>query len=360
MTPRPVPHTPAVRAASHQLRAALLALLGLLVLAVGAIPAMAASATVARGETLSHVAARHGVSVASLAAANGIRNPNLVVAGTVLRVPAGGSAAGAGSGTGGSYRVRAGDTLSGIAARAGVSQSALMSANGIRNANLVVAGTVLRLPGGSSVASTPSGGGGASWGGSATVRAGDTLSAIAARHGVSASSIAAANGLRDPNSIRAGQRLRVPGSGGGAGGGTGHATVGNGEWYPRSAVPALIASAAARHGVDPALARAVAWQESGWNNTLTSHARAIGIMQVLPETAAWVGPSLVGRTLNPYSARDNVEAGVAYLGWLLRQTGSTRQAVMGYYQGLRSLRTRGPYDDSLVYARAVLAHYGRV
>jgi LysM repeat protein len=349
MTPRTGQHASALRPRTV-IALLLLAALAALAQAAGA---RGATATVAPGETLSHVAARHGVSVGALAAANGIRNPDMVVAGTRLSIPGGGSSGTAGA-TGGAYRVRAGDTLSSIAARHGVSQSALMSANGIRNPNLVVAGTLLRLPGGSAAAG---GGSGAAWGGSVTVRAGDTLSSIAARHGVGQAAMASANGLADPNSIRIGQTLRVPGA---ASAGSGAAAVGTGEWYPRSSVPALIAGAAARHGVDPGLARAVAWQESGYNNTLTSHARAIGIMQVLPETAAWVGPSLVGRRLNPYSARDNVEAGVAYLGWLLRQTGSTRHAVMAYYQGLRSLRARGPFDDTLAYARAVLAHHGRV
>ncbi len=118
--------------------------------------------------------------------------------------------------SGGVHVVRSGETLASIARQYGVSASALARANGIANPDLIRVGQRLVIPGGSS---------GGSSGGSAprptsrtyTVRAGDTLNAIAQRFGVSAASIAAANGLANPNSIRIGMVLRIPGgSGGGA------------------------------------------------------------------------------------------------------------------------------------------------
>ncbi len=105
-----------------------------------------------------------------------------------------------------SYTIRSGDTLSGIAARYRTTVSALAAANGIRNPNLIRAGATLRIPGASSPA--PSGGGG---GGTYTVRSGDTLGAIAARYRTSVSTLASLNGIRNVNLIHVGQRLRLPG-----------------------------------------------------------------------------------------------------------------------------------------------------
>src|SRR5690606_39252201 len=135
-------------------------------------PAPSGSVTVRSGDTLSGIAARNGVGLADLIAANPqIRNPNLIYPGQTVHLPGGGG----GGGAGGDVTVRSGDTLSGIAARNGVSLGALLAANPqIRNPDLIHPGQVVRLPGG--------GGGG---GGEVTVRSGDTLSGIAARNGVS-------------------------------------------------------------------------------------------------------------------------------------------------------------------------------
>lgn len=118
--------------------------------------------------------------------------------------------------SGGTHVVRAGETLNSIAAAHGVSASALARANGITNPNLIKIGQRLVIPGssaGSSAASTTSSGAG-----KYVVRNGDTLNLIAQRLGVSASALAAANGISNPNRIYPGMVLRVPGksSGGGA------------------------------------------------------------------------------------------------------------------------------------------------
>src|SRR5690606_30592767 len=110
--------------------------------------AIAASGThvVRSGDTLGSIAQRNGTTVQALVEANGIANPNLIVAGTTLKIPgAGGS--GSGSASAGSHTVKAGDTLASIAARYGTTVSALASANGITNPNLIVVGRSLQLQG---------------------------------------------------------------------------------------------------------------------------------------------------------------------------------------------------------------------
>lgn len=96
------------------------------------------------------------------------------------------------------YTVRAGDTLSSIASKFGTSYQALASLNGISNPNLIYVGQVLRVNGSANAGSVYY-----------TVRAGDNLSAIASRYGTSYQSIAALNGLANPNLIYAGQTLKI-------------------------------------------------------------------------------------------------------------------------------------------------------
>lgn len=114
------------------------------------------------------------------------------------------------AGPGGTHVVRAGETLASIARQYGVSASAIASANGITNPDLIRAGQKLVIPGASSGGSS-SGSASAAGGGTYVVRSGDTLGSIAARLGVSVSTLAAANGIANPNRIYPGMVLKVPG-----------------------------------------------------------------------------------------------------------------------------------------------------
>ncbi len=339
------------------IRTVLLALVAalLLGLAAGVATASAQTVTVRPGDTLGAIAARNGTTVAALAEANGIANPNVVRAGRTLTVPSGGgtmTAVSTGtSSSGGGYVVRSGDTLGAIASRYGTSVSALASANGIANPALIHVGQRLTVPsGGGGATMTPVSTGTSSSGGAYTVRAGDTLAGIAARYGTSADALATLNGITNPNVLSIGKVLRVPGSLPSSGGGG--ASAGQ--------VAYLLGEHASRYGVDPSLARAIAWQESRWNQSARSHAGAIGVMQLMPATARWLGKDVVGRHLDPARLEDNIEGGVAYLAWLSHRSTGERQTIGAYYQGLASLADIGPYDDTKDYVRSVLAFRGRV
>lgn len=140
--------------------AILLALL--LALLLPALPAAAApdyqggTHVVQRGETLSQIARRYGVSMAALAQANGISNPNFIYSGQRLTIPgASGGASSGGSAASGVHVVRAGENLSSIAARYGVSMAALAQANGIANLNHIYVGQRLTIGSGSAAAAQP-------------------------------------------------------------------------------------------------------------------------------------------------------------------------------------------------------------
>ena len=87
------------------------------------------------GDTLSRIAAKYGTTVAKLVEINGIKNPNLIRVGQVLRLPGGAV----------KYTVVAGDTLSRIAAKYGTTVAKLAADNGIKNPNLIHVGQVITI-----------------------------------------------------------------------------------------------------------------------------------------------------------------------------------------------------------------------
>ena len=175
---------------------------------------------VRRGDTLSGIAARYGSSTYAIAQANGISLRSTIYPGNVLVVPSGGSSvryiaeeAVAERGGDGAlvYRVRSGDTLSGIAGRHRVSTAALARANGFTLRSVIRPGDRLTIPEGGRAAPSPPrrDDGDLVY----TVNRGDTLSSIADRYGSSASTIAQANGLSARSMIRPGDRLKIPAAG---------------------------------------------------------------------------------------------------------------------------------------------------
>lgn len=97
--------------------------------------------TVKSGDTLSGIASKYGTSWQELQRINGLANANLIFPGQVLKLPGGGKPAPQKR----TYVVKSGDTLSGIAARFGTSWQALAQKNGLANANLIYPGQVLKI-----------------------------------------------------------------------------------------------------------------------------------------------------------------------------------------------------------------------
>lgn len=177
--------------------------------------------TVQSGDTLSGIANRFSTTVNHLASLNDISNPNRIYVGQRLLVRQQASSqtntsnantssntTNTSSSATGTYTVQSGDTLSGIANKFGTNYESLASLNNISNPNRIYVGQVLKLSANSSTASsvyqtttnvTPAG--------SYSVKAGDSLSAIAARYGMSYETLARLNNISDPNRIVAGQRI---------------------------------------------------------------------------------------------------------------------------------------------------------
>jgi LysM repeat protein len=162
------------------------------------VPSAGGSVVVRAGDTLSGIAARNGTTWQALAALNGLSNPNRIYVGQVLRLT--GMAATPTPAASGVHVVRRGETLSGIAASAGTTWQALARLNWLANPNRIYVGQHIQLAG---TASTVRAG---TW---YTVRRGDTLSHIAARFGTRVQQLQRWNSIQNPNLIIAGRLIRV-------------------------------------------------------------------------------------------------------------------------------------------------------
>jgi LysM repeat protein len=259
--------------------------------------------------------------------------------------------------------VHPGDTLSAIADRYHTTVARLVALNHLPGSgDLIYAGQTLRVPGAPSTASTTR-----RVITFHTVVPGDTLYGIAARYHVAPRVIARRNHLPSSLVVVLGQRLAIPHTvrvHHHAGGAVGTATSAarHDRWLlahrgepSRDEVAAIIRDTSARWGLDPRLALAVSWQESGFNMRVVSPVDAIGAMQIMPYTGEFLAGQVVHRSLDLYDAHDNVTAGVALLSVLTHEASSTRQAVAGYYQGLQSVRDHGMFASTRQYVADVMA-----
>jgi len=164
---------------------------------------------VRRGQTLSVIARHYGTSVGAIMRTNNLRSAHRIREGQRLRIPVRGSGEvrrTSRTAVDGIHTVRRGETLGGIARAYGTTVSTLKKNNGL-SSNLIHPGQELRVGPTSSGPSTAGGGSGTK---TYTVRRGDTLGAIADRHGVGLSVLLRANGLGRRSTIRPGQELVIP------------------------------------------------------------------------------------------------------------------------------------------------------
>ena len=340
-----------------------------------------ATYVVRSGDTLSGIAAHKGVTLASMLKANRLSSRSVLHIGQKLRVPGTtASRPGAAPATRATaqrprpmstvtYRVRSGDTLGAIAARTKTPLGTLYSLNRLTPRSVIRPGQAIKVRGTAAAAKKAASPATTAY----TVRSGDTLGAIAARHGISLATLLKTNHLSARSVLQIGQKVKLPVK---AKPHTSSANTFAGRTYPaaivnaatanrqalaarsvptRSATRAMIVATARRHGVDPRLALAIGWQESGWNQRQVSVANAIGVMQVVPSSGSWAS-DLAGRRLNLLSAQDNITAGVVILRSLTRSASNLDAAIAGYYQGLYSVEQNGMYADTKAYVASVKAH----
>ncbi len=333
------------------------------------------------GDTVSSIAARYGLSLEEVLRVNNLQSNSLIFAGEELRLPGSGTAA-APSSSAAVYTVQPGDTLSAIAADHGVSLESVLGANGLTLTSVIHPGQEISLSGGSSAPSAaPAAQAPAA---THTVEPGDTLTGIAASHNIGLSDLMSANGLNDSSVLFPGDVVVLSGGAGVttlstpadaapadlvpntflhytypdhvvADANTNKHSLNNTVVPSQAEMQQIVAQTAAQMGVDPALAMAFSYQESGFDQRAVSPANAIGAMQVIPSSGEWAS-DLVGRQLNLLDPYDNATAGVAIISSLLRTSDSLENAVASYYQGQYSVTTHGMFEDTRGYVASVLAH----
>jgi LysM repeat protein len=277
------------------------------------------SYTVKAGDTVSGVAGRYGLSTASVLALNGLGWKSLIFPGQVLKLTAGAAPAPAPTtpapSAGGRYTIQKGDTITRIAARFGVSTQAVLTANGLGWSSIIYPGQTIAIPGAAlavdnvsnvtpvtpatppatppatetPVAETPAAPPPAPPTPSSfsyVIKAGDTVSSIAKNFGVSIQSILTANGLSMSSVIYSGRTLTIPGV---------VAPAVAGLTVEQTANARVIIQVARELGVSDrgtVIALAAAMQESGLRNLNYGDRDSLGLFQQRPSTG-WGTPEQI-------------------------------------------------------------------
>lgn len=225
-----------------------------------------------------------------------------------------GLAAAGWSGGSSQYTVRAGDSLWAIATARGITVSQLATVNGIDPNAILAIGKVLTIPG----AATPT---------AQVLRAAPTAS------GPGIQALSDCSTLAVPSSGPVGELAAVVAASPGL-----------------SAVRQLLNEWAGYYGLPLTLFEAITWQESGWYQGAVSPTGAIGVGQIEPGTAQFISQVLIGRSMNAYSLSDNIEMSAAYLSYLSEVEGSNQCAALAaYYEGPLELQTYGLLPDARTY-----------
>ena len=268
------------------------------------------SYTVQAGDTVSGVAGRYGLSTASVLALNGLGWKSLIFPGQVLKLTAGAAPAPAPTtpapSVGGRYTIQKGDTITRIAARFGVSTQAVLTANGLGWSSIIYPGQTIAIPGAAlavdnvsnvtpvtppaaetpveAPAPPPAPPAPASF--SYVIQAGDTVSSIAKYFGVGIQSILSANGLSMSSVIYSGRTLTIPGVA---------APAVAGLTAEQTANARVIVQVGRDLGVSDrgiVIALAAAMQESGLRNLNYGDRDSLGLFQQRPSTG-WGTPEQI-------------------------------------------------------------------
>ena len=285
-------------------------------LKVAALPAPA-SYTVVKGDTISGIAGRYGLTTVGILALNGLSRTSLIFPGQVIKLtsaaatPVTAAPVAAAPSSAGTYTIAKGDTVSKVAAKFGVTTLAVLTANNLGWSTIIYPGQVLSIPGKAAtpvaqpvldaepvvdvtpvapapVVVTPAPAPApavAPVSGSYVIKSGDNITKIAAKFGVTVQSILTANGLSKTSIIYAGKTLVIPGVA------TAPASTGSGTVTllqdDQVASALTIISVGRQLGVSDygiTIALATAMQESSLRNINYGHLDSVGLFQQRPSS----------------------------------------------------------------------------
>jgi soluble lytic murein transglycosylase-like protein len=203
------------------------------------------------------------------------------------------------------------------------------------------------------------GGGGSGDSGSASydtevyfTREGDTFDTISTVLDVEAEALADANGLSTSDALTVGTELTVPDDPSSTA-----TTPAVSESPDPEGVVDDIEKWSDRYGVPAALMKALAWQESSWDQSRVSSAGAVGVTQLEPDTATYVATDLLDEpTLSVENQDDNIQMGTRYLAYLLElNNGDWGAALASYNEGPTTIRRNGWSEAGTQYVTSVMA-----
>ncbi len=125
----------------------------------------------------------------------------------------------------------------------------------------------------------------------------------------------------------------------------------------KASISKLVRTLAPDYGLHPELVLAVVEAESNYDPNARSDKNALGLMQLIPETAARF------RVVNVWNPEQNLRGGMAYLRWLMREfDGDIALALAGYNAGEGAVRRHGgipPYPETRSYVERITARLRR-
>jgi LysM repeat protein len=124
----------------------------------------------------------------------------------------------------------------------------------------------------------------------------------------------------------------------------------------RLALQPLFMQWASYYDLSLPLLEAIAWQESGWQQGVTSSAGAVGTGQIMPGTASFISSSLIGLPMNINSVSDNIRMSAAFLAYLAGVEGNNQcSTIAAYYEGPLNLSEYGVFPETQAYVANVEA-----
>lgn len=125
--------------------------------------------------------------------------------------------------------------------------------------------------------------------------------------------------------------------------------------YRRSEWDGLITDIAVGHGVDPVLVRGIIEVESGFEPNALSPKGAMGLMQLMPDTASDLGVD------DPWDPAQNIKGGTKYISWLLKKyNGNLEKALAAYNAGPNAVDSYNgipPFQETQDYVRTIIGRY---
>jgi N-acetylmuramoyl-L-alanine amidase len=280
-----------------------------------------ATYTVVKGDTISGIAARYGLTTVGVLALNGLGRTSLIFPGQVIRLTSAAAAPAApvpvatAPASTGKYTIVAGDTISKIAARFGVTTLSVLTANSLGWSTIIYPGQVITIPQGAAAPSTPAPASDAVpvvditpisepaapaaepvteappaptvVNGTYVIQSGDNVTKIASKFGVSVQAILDANGLTRTSIIYSGRSLVIPGvatTPGTSTAGTSGVTLLQDD---QAANAVTIISVGRQLGVSDygiIIALSAAMQESSMRNISYGHLDSVGLFQQRPSS----------------------------------------------------------------------------